>query len=191
MFKKSIKYFSFFSLMVTNAISAEKGGMPQLNPEFWVSQIFWLIISFGALLIILSKFILPNISSNLENRKSQILENIEIAENQKKESENKLKQFEKIILDAKSQAKIIVKEAKNKIINDINKKQDLLDKELNDEIMEVENEIIQLKKSSPDKINKIAVDASSDILKQIIGAEVNKSNISAIVNDLSKNEVKI
>ena len=191
MFKKSIKYFSFFSLMVTNAISAEKGGMPQLNPEFWVSQIFWLIISFGALLIILSKFILPNISSNLENRKSQILENIEIAENQKKESENKLKQFEKIISDAKSQAKIIVKEAKNKIINDINKKQDLLDKELNDEIMEVENEIIQLKKSSPDKINKIAVDASSDILKQIIGAEVNKSNISAIVNDLSKNEVKI
>lgn len=177
--------------MVTNAISAEKGGMPQLNPEFWVSQIFWLIISFGALLIILSKFILPNISSNLENRKSQILENIEIAENQKKESENKLKQFEKIISDAKSQAKIIVKEAKNKIINDINKKQDLLDKELNDEIMEVENEIIQLKKSSPDKINKIAVDASSNILKQIIGAEVNKSNISAIVNDLSKNEVKI
>ena len=177
--------------MVTNAISAEKGGMPQLNPEFWVSQIFWLIISFGALLIILSKFILPNISSNLENRKSQILENIEIAENQKKESENKLKQFKKIILDAKSQAKIIVKEAKNKIINDINKKQDLLDKELNDEIMEVENEIIQLKKSSPDKINKIAVDASSNILKQIIGAEVNKSNISAIVNDLSKNEVKI
>ena len=36
--------------------SAESGGMPQLNPEFWISQIFWLILTFGLLFIILSKF---------------------------------------------------------------------------------------------------------------------------------------
>ena len=43
--------------------------MPQLNPEFWISQIFWLILTFGILFIILSKFILPKISKNLELRK--------------------------------------------------------------------------------------------------------------------------
>ena len=37
--------------------SAEKGGMPQLDPEFWVSQIFWLTITFGTLFLVLSKFI--------------------------------------------------------------------------------------------------------------------------------------
>ena len=57
--------------------------MPQLDPEFWFSQIFGLL-SFGLLFLILSKFILPNISSNLENRKSQILENIEKAEETKR-----------------------------------------------------------------------------------------------------------
>ena len=79
------------------AISAETGGMPQLNPEFWFSQIFWLTITFGILFIILSKFILPKIRNNLETRKSQIMENIEIADNQKTKSENNLKEYDKII----------------------------------------------------------------------------------------------
>ena len=57
--------------------------MPQLNPEFWFSQIFWLTISFGILFIVLSKFILPKIRNNLETRKSQIMDNIEIADDQK------------------------------------------------------------------------------------------------------------
>ena len=79
------------------AFAAESGGMPQLNPEFWVSQIFWLILTFGVLYILLSKLILPKISNNLESRKSQILENIEIAEKQRIDSEKKIKEFEKII----------------------------------------------------------------------------------------------
>ena len=186
MFKKLIIFFLFFVLIANKAISSESGGMPQLDPKYWISQIFWLIISFSVLFIVLSKFILPNISSNLENRKSQILDNIETADMQKKESENKLKEFDKIILDTKSQAKTIISDAKNKLINDISKKKEILDKELNQEILEAEKEIIELKKKSPTKIYQIAVDTSSDILKQIIGVEVNKSNIGAMVEDLLK-----
>ena len=89
-------FFNFFFLK--EVFAAESGGMPQLNPEFWVSQIFWLVLTFGLLYIILSKLILPKISNNLESRKSQILENIETAELQRKESEKKIKEFEKIIL---------------------------------------------------------------------------------------------
>ena len=186
MFKKLIIFFLFFVLIANKAISSESGGMPQLDPKYWISQIFWLIISFSVLFIVLSKFILPNISSNLENRKSQILDNIETADMQKKESENKLKEFDKIILDTKSQAKTIISDAKNKLINDISKKKEILDKELNQEILEAEKEIIELKKKSPTKIYQIAVDTSSDILKQIIGVEVTKSNIGAMVEDLLK-----
>ena len=36
------------------------------------------------------------------------------------------------------------------------------------------------------KINKIAIDTSSEIVQKLIGAEVNNSSISAIVDDLSK-----
>ena len=48
MFKKIIfKYLIIQSVLIQKAVSAESGGMPQLNPEFWISQIFWLILTFG------------------------------------------------------------------------------------------------------------------------------------------------
>ena len=94
-----IVIFSF--VLISTAQSAESGGMPQLNPEFWISQIVWLLITFGGLYLVLSKIVLPKISDNLEARKSQILENIETAEKQREESEKKVKEFAKIILDKK------------------------------------------------------------------------------------------
>ena len=41
-------------------------------------------------------------------------------------------------------------------------------------------------KALVEKIQKIATETSSDILRQLIGEEVNNSSISAIVDDLSK-----
>ena len=177
-------FFNFFFLR--EVFAAESGGMPQLNPEFWVSQIFWLIITFGILYIVLSKFILPKISSNLELRKSQIQENIETAEKQREMSEVKLKEYDEIILKSKLDAKNIFKNAREKIIKDINLKKETLDKQLDDEISNAEEEIKTLKKDATDKINKIAIETSSDLLKKLIGTEINNSSISAIVDDLSK-----
>ena len=174
--------FTFY----TNVNSAESEGMPQLNPEFWVSQVFWLILTFGFLFIILSKFILPKISNNLELRKSQILENIEKAEKQKIESENKIKEYETLINNSKSEARNYFNEARKKIIQDINKKREKIEDEINQEMQNAEKEIIELKKSSPEKINRIATETSVHLIKQLIGEEINNSSISAIVEDLSK-----
>ena len=160
--------------------------MPQLNPKFWISQIFWLTLTFGFLYIILSKLILPKISANLETRKSQILENIDSAEKQRKESEEKIKEYNKIIQDSKIKAKNYYNQAREKILKDINRKKESLDKDLNEEINKAELEIKDLKNNSPEKITKIAIETSNDLIKQLIGVEVNNSSISAIVEDLSK-----
>ena len=106
-------FFNFFFLK--EVFAAESGGMPQLNPEFWISQIFWLTLTFGILYIVLSKLILPKISANLELRKSQIQDNIEAAEKQRKDSESKLKEYDDIIFKSKLEAKNIFKIPYNKI----------------------------------------------------------------------------
>jgi len=166
--------------------AAESGGMPQLNPEFWISQIFWLIITFGILFIVLTKVILPKISNNLETRKSQILENIETADKQKEESQKKIDEYEKIILDSKLKAKNYFNEAREKILDDINKKRTALEKDLDEEIGGVEKELSDLKQKSREKINKIAAETSAELIKELIGVEVNSSSITAIVEDQSK-----
>ena len=166
--------------------AAESGGMPQLNPEFWISQIFWLTLTFGILYVVLSKLILPKISANLELRKSQIQENIEAAEKQREDSEAKLKEYDEVVLKSKLEAKNIFKDAREKALKDINSKKEILDEQINEEIKKAEQEIEFLRKSAPEKINRIAIDTSSDLIKKLIGTEINSSSISAIVDDLSK-----
>ena len=187
MLKKIIFYNSILKFVTLSvAQSAESGGMPQLNPEFWFSQIFWLILTFSILFIILSKLILPKISENLESRKSKILENIQLAEKQREKSENKIKEFEKIVLNSKNEAKRQFNDVRQKILEEINKKKDALEKDINKEIKIAEKEINDFKNKAPEKINKIAIEISAELIKQLISVEVNNSNVSAIVDDLSK-----
>ena len=187
MIKKIYFQSIFFSFLFSKeAFAAESGGMPQLNPEFWVSQIFWLTLTFGILYVVLSKLILPKISNNLESRKSQILENIEAAEKQREDSEAKLEEYEKIISKSKLEAKNIFSQSREKVLKDISAKREVLDKQIDEEISKAELEISNLRESAPDKINMIAIETSSELIQKLIGAEVNNSSISAIVYDLSR-----
>ena len=187
MIKKIYFQSIFFSFLFSmEAFAAESGGMPQLNPEFWISQIFWLTLTFGILYIILSKLILPKISDNLESRKSQILENIEAAEKQRENSEEKLKEYEEIVSKSKMEAKSIFNQAREKALIDISAKKEVLDKQIDEEISKAEQEIKELQSGAAEKINKIAIETSSELIQKLIGAEVNNSSISAIVDDLSK-----
>ena len=187
MIKKIYFQSIFFSFLFSlEAFATESGGMPQLNPEFWVSQIFWLTLTFGILYVVLSKLILPKISNNLESRKSQILENIEAAEKQREDSETKLEEYEKIISKSKLEAKNIFSQSREKVLKDISAKREVLDKQIDEEISKAELEISNLRESAPDKINMIAIETSSELIQKLIGAEVNNSSISAIVYDLSR-----
>ena len=181
-----IQIFTLSFVQITSAQSGESGGMPQLNPEFWVSQILWLVLTFGILYIVLSKLILPKISDNLESRKSQILENIEMAETQREESEKKLKEFEKIIIESKLEAKNYFNEARQKILNDINSKRVALEKDIDEEISAAEQEVNNLKITSNEKIKNIAIETSSELIKRLIGEEANNSSITAIVEEQSR-----
>jgi len=189
MLKKIIFKILFFTFVLSSiAQSAEGEGMPQLNPEYWLSQIFWLILTFGGMFVILSKIILPKIRGNLESRKSQILENIELAEKQRTESEIKTEEYKKIILNSRNEAKNYFNDVRKKVLEDIIKKRDALENEINDEIKSAEKEINDLRNNSQEKIHKIAIETSTDIVKQLISADVNNSSISAIVEDLSKKD---
>ena len=190
MLKKIISCSSvFYIALFTNVKGADSGGMPQLNPEFWISQIFWLVITFASLFLILSKYILPKISKNIEFRKSQIQENIEAADKQKAESEKKISEYEKYILESKNEARNYYNEARKKILQDIDKKREQLENILDKEINNAEKEISELKKNAPEKINKIATETTSDLIKQLIGEELNNSSISTIVEDQAKKNI--
>jgi F-type H+-transporting ATPase subunit b len=188
MVRNYLKFLGFFTFLSSNCFAANEG-MPQLNPDYWVSQIFWVMLIFGTLYVILWKTILPKISENLENRKSQILTDLDDAQEIKNKSEKKISEYNMILSKAKQDAKKILDEAKKKINLDIEIKNSQFNLEIEKEIENAEKEIKTLKLSSIKDINKISIEVSSEIVRKMVGTEVNASSVSAIVDDVSKKEI--
>ena len=164
--------------------------MPQLNPEFWSAQIFWLILIFSSLYLIIWKIFLPKITNNLENRRLRVVGDLDEAQKLKENAEKKLKEYEEIIEKSKKEAKKIIEDNKKKLDNDIEIKKKNFNVEIEKELVTAEKEIKDLKKFSISNISNIATETSAEIIKQIINIEVNKSSISAIVDDATKKEMK-
>ena len=178
------------SVLNANQAFGAEGGMPQLNPEFWASQIFWLILIFSGLYIVIWKIFLPKITDSIENRKSRIINDLNETQKLKENAEKKLKEYNKIIEDTKKEAKKIIEDNKKKLENDIKNKKQKFNEEIEKELMSAEKEIKSLKKLSISSINKIAAEVSSEVIKQLVGTSVNMSNVSAIVEDISKKEIE-
>ena len=176
-------------LYVDQAIGSE-AGMPQLDTEFWAAQIFWLILIFTSLYLIIWKIFLPKITFSIENRKSRIVNDLNKAQELKESAEKKLEEYNKIIENSKIEAKKIIEESKKKLDIEISNKKKLFKDETEKELVAVEKEIKDLKKSSISNINKIASETSAEIVKQIIDTEVNKSSVSAIVNEVIKRNIE-
>ena len=176
-------------LSYSRAFAADKG-MPQLNPEFWAAQIFWLVLIFSTLYIAISKIFLPKIINVIENRKLKIVSDIDEAQKLKENAESKLKEYNQVIENSKKEAQKLMRNNKKQLDIDIEQKKQKFTEEIEKELMNVEKEIKELKKTSLLSINKIATEITNDLLKKIMGINSNMSNVSAIVEDVSKREVE-
>ena len=188
MVRNYLKFIVLFTFLSSNSFAADKG-MPQLNPDYWVSQIFWVMLIFGTLYVILWKVILPKINENLENRKSQILADLDDAQELKNQSEKKISEYNIILSKAKEDAKKILDETRKKINLDIENKNNQFNLEIEKEVENAEKEIKALKLSSIKDINKISIETSSEIVRKMVGTDVNASSVSATVEDISKKEI--
>ena len=173
-----------------NQALGSEAGMPQLNPEFWFSQIFWLILIFSVLYLIIWKIFLPKITYSIENRKSRIVNDIDEAEKLKEKAEKKLIEYKEIIEKSKKEAKKIIEDSRKKLDRDIELKKQKFNDEIEKEIEEAEKEIKNLKKSSLLSIKNVASETSFEIVKQMINIEMNRSSISAIVDQVSKENIE-
>ena len=182
------RYFGFFIalLAIQNDLFAAEAGMPQLDPKYWASQAFWLILVFTILYISIAKFYLPKIKNNLDNRENKIKDDIEDANKFKELSDSKLKEYEKILEDVKKEVIKIQIESKNLLDKEIQTKKKTIEKEIEKEITKAQKEIDDLKKNSILDIQKISENIASSIIETISGDKLNESSIKATVEDISK-----
>ena len=183
--KRYLSLILVLSTIKTDLFAAE-AGMPQLDPTYWASQAFWLIIVFSILYISIAKFYLPKIKKNLDDRENKIKEDLDEANSLKTLSEKKLNDYENVLESSKKEVSKILLESKNKLDKDIQKKKEAMEKEIEVEISKAQKEILVLKQDSIDSINSISQEIASNIIEKMSGDKLNESSVKAAVDDVAK-----
>ena len=111
---------TFFLLFFSNKVlgAQGQGGMPQLNPASFSSQIFWLLISFSILFLIIHFFLLPRLKKVREHRDETINNYLSQTQNLNHQIDNIIAQIDKELNEAKTSFNDKIKEEleNNKII---------------------------------------------------------------------------
>jgi len=181
-------FLLIIGIFITSEISllAAEAGMPQLDPTYWASQAFWLILIFTLLYLALSKLFIPKIKDGIDNRENQIKDDLDEAQKLKTIAEKKLKEYELTIENAKKEVQKILFESKNKLNSEIQNKKKNFKKEIDAEIKNAEKEIENFKKNCLKSISTISEEMTSKVVEMISGEPMNQSSIKAAILESTK-----
>ena len=177
---------SLVFLTAAPAALAEGAAMPQLDPTWFASQLFWLAVSFTLLYLIVSLFIAPRVGGVLGERERAISEAIRMAELFRKEAAEAKGNFEQATQEAKAKAAQILAETQAeiaKIAAEANEKlTDELDRKLN-------LSDIDLKKATSRALTGIeaaAVPLAQAMAEKLLGEKISEADVRDAMNGLEK-----
>ena len=155
--------------------------MPQLNPEFFLSQLFWLTVFFSFLLIFLWRVSLPRISLVLEKRQSKIDENLSSAKELQEQAQEIESKINNEISKAKQDADENIKKAISSLQSDVSTKLSALDKELEIKISNSEKEILRSKESQMKNIDSEIANITKITVSKITNLNISDREIEQVI----------
>ena len=160
--------------------------MPQLNPEFFVSQLFWLVVTFTFLLIFLWRISLPRIGSVLEKREKKINDDIAAA----KELQEKAEAIQKILEDKLRNARTETAEMIKTTSINLQEKTAIelvkLDKNLDKKIHDSANNIEKRKSDSLNQIHDQIYEITKLIFYKITNFKVSNLDVKDAVTAVER-----
>ena len=155
--------------------------MPQLNPEFFISQLFWLAVFFSFLLIFLWRVSLPRIALVIEKRQNKIDENLSSAKELQEQANKIEEKINKEINRAKQKNDEKFKNTISLLEEDVSTKLFELDKDLEAKIIKSEKEILDKRDEQINNINKEIINITKLTISKITNIEVSDSEILEII----------
>ena len=158
-----------------------EGGLPQMNVETYASQLFWLVLTFGFLLVVLSRTALPRIGGAIEARRQRILGDFEAAEQMRKNAAVALQGYETALAGARGRAVALADESRKVIAAEIERQKAVADASAQRTLTDAESRIAATRAGAMAHVRTVASDAASDIVERLIGERVSAAEAQAAV----------
>ena len=155
--------------------------MPQLEIETYVSQLFWLVVTFAVLYAVIVTLALPRIRGILENRQSRRDQDLQRAASLKDEAAAVKDAYEAEISQAHTKAHEEMRAVTQEIANTATARHDTLSESIAKDLVAAEQRIAQARDDALANIEDVARDIVVSAAQQLGGVSVAQDQVSAAV----------
>ncbi len=155
-------------------------GFPQLKPDTYASQVFWLFISFIALYMLMAKVALPRITEVIEMRASQRNGNLSRAEQLQEEAEKVRTAYEASLAKAQEAAQSAVSEAEETVNDKMSAENAKFSDHARKRVLTAEQNIAKAKADALTSLADISADIAADIVHKITDVQISKADAKKI-----------
>lgn len=160
--------------------------MPQLDPNTFLPQVVWLVITFGALFLVMWRIALPRIADVLEARQKRIEANLEKAEDFKKDAQAALEAYEASMAGARDQAQAVIAGVREAMAEDAAKRQAELAEILAERINDGETRIEQAKNEAIGQLQGMSAALTAAAMERLVGERPSEAGVGAAVDAVLK-----
>ena len=155
---------------------------PPFNPDYFATQIFWLLLTFGILYLLLSRIFLPRLGKTIEDRSARIADDLDAASRMQKEAEEAEKSYERALADAKAKAHNVAETTRQSVDAEIKVEMDAADLEAAKASEAAETRIRAVRSKAMANIEAVAADAAQATVEALTGKKPTLAAVKKALN---------
>ena len=164
-----------------------KGGLPQLDFNTYPSLVFWSVVSLIIGYILMKHLVTPNIKSILNNRETNIQNDLVKAKTSSQETEKIKENIINSQKELKSRSQLIVNQALSETKQAIEKKETDINQKLNEKVVKAEQQIMETQKLVIKEVIDNAEELSAKVIQSLTDLKYNKVEGKKAISIASKN----
>ena len=149
--------------------ASHEAAFPPFDPNTFASTLIWLVLTFGALYLIMSRVALPRVHDILKNRSEKIHEDLRASFKMREEANQAAAAYDMTLAEAKSRSQELAQETRARVKQEQDTKRVSLEADLNGKLQAAETQIAEKKASAMASVGQIANEAAAAIVQHITG----------------------
>ena len=160
--------------------------MPQIEQlaATYSSQIFWLLLIFGAVFFIIGKGMVPKVMNTVSLRDKQISDDLAAAEQARHKADEEEEAWRKRESANRAEAQAVIAKAKSEAASASEKTLAEAQVGIDAKLAAAESEVNEARNAALSEIEDVASEAARDIVQRLAGVEVANDTASAAVKEV-------
>jgi F-type H+-transporting ATPase subunit b len=164
-----------------------KAGLPQLDFNTYPSLVFWSVLSLIIGYILMKYLVTPNIKSILNNRETNIQNDLVKAKTSSQETDKIKENIINSQTELKSRSQLIINQALSESKKDIEKKEKDINQKLNEKVVKAEKQIMDTQKLVIKEVISNAEALTAKVIQNLTDLKYDKLEGKKAINTASKN----